>query len=157
MRLPVVLPDGVHNIHIEVYYPDANTRYSKTEVMAGVLEVSVKLPADPEDCHIRVFPVQDSEPLSNGYVYRDGQLHPYRPEDQLSTAGASITDEPVESVEESDEPPAAIVEEAPSAALDMGEPLELDSSSDLVVVTKDGMEPLEDEEESAELEDEPDE
>jgi hypothetical protein len=156
MRLSVPLPDGQTNIHVEVYYPDVQTRYSKTEVMAGVREVRVKLPAEQEKCLIRVFPVQDSEPLSNGYVYLDGQLHPYRPEDQLSTAGASITDEPVESVEESDEPPAEIVEEVHGVALDMGEPLELDSSPGLVVVTEAGIEPLEDED-SAELEDEPDE
>lgn len=166
MRFPLPLPDGLNHLQIEVYYPDDQTRFSKTEVVAGVRELKVNLPAPPNECLIRVFPVQNSEPLSVGYVYLDGQLHPYRPGmHTLSTAGASITDELVESVEESDEPPAEIVEDLDST-LDMGEPMDLDVAADvdlvpeelsvLRVVTESGMQPLEDAL-SAELEDEPDE
>lgn len=157
MRLPITLPDGLYDMHIEVYYPDEDTLHATTKVMAGVTEIRVRLPDDPEKCLIRAFPVQHSEPVSAGYVYWDGRLRPYKPEiHKLSTAGASTTDEPVESVEETDEPPADVVEEALGPALDLGEPLELDSSAGLSVVTEAGIEPL-DEEEPAESEDKTDE
>lgn len=167
MRFPLPLPDGLNHLQVEVYYPDDQTRFSKTEVVAGIRELKVKLPAPPDECLIRVFPVQNSEPLSVGYVYLDGQLRPYRPEiHTLSTAGASITDELVESVEESDEPPVEIVEEDRDSTLDMGEPMDLDVAADvdlvpeelsvLQVVTESGMQPLKDAL-SAELEDESDE
>ena len=158
MRLTLPLPDSLMDLRVEVYYPDDETLVARTDAIAGVRKVRVKLPAEPEECLIRVFPVQNSEPMNSGWAYWEGRLCAYRPEiHTLSTAGASITDEPVESVEEPDEPPAEDVEEALGPALDMGESLELESSPGLVVVTETGIEPLEDEEDPAELEDETDE
>ena len=101
MRLSLSLPDGLYDLQVKVCYPDEETLYTKTDVMAGVRKASVKLPAPVEECLIRVFPVQNSEPLNRGYVYWEGSLVAYRPEiHQLSTAGVSITEEPVESDEE---------------------------------------------------------
>lgn len=161
MRLTMPLPDGLHTLHIEVYYPDDRTLFSKTEAMAGLREVRVKLPADPSECLIRVFPVQNSEPVSNGYVFKESQLRPYRPLEELrvlSPASEDITDESVESVE-SVEPPAAIMDGPMGPSLQMAETLELSSSPSLVVVTNDGIKPLEDEEPADKIQqqDEPDE
>jgi hypothetical protein len=157
MRLTLPLPDSLMDLRVEVYHPDEETLVTRTDAMAGVRKVRVKLPAEPEECLIRVFPVQNSEQMNKGWAYWEGHLCAYRPEvHTLSTAGASIIDEPVESVEKPDEPSVDEEEEVLGPALDMGEPLELDSSPGLSVVTDAGIQPLEDDE-PAESEDETDE
>ena len=152
MRIRVPLPDGIYTFHIEVYYPDAETLHSKTEVIPGMLEVPVKLPADPAECFIRVFQVHQFEPVSQGYVYLDGELRPYKPEiHKLSTAKPVGTDAP-SYIQPPLEPAAAskkvyeqLKEEVLGPTLSRGEPLILDSTPSLTVVTETGIEPLEDE------------